>query len=798
MLTVLTANSQAGGFTIANSLRFRSSASAYLNRTLTTPANAYKWTWSGWLKRGVFADVPFFSGYNTGALTRTFISFSSDTILFYQASGSGGSITYPVRFFTTPVYRDPSAWYHIILSYDSTQATSTNRVSFYVNGVQVTNFSVADYPSQNYACDINAATTHTICRDGYNNTNGFDGYLTEINFVDGQALTPSSFGETSSTTGVWVPKKYTGSYGTNGFYLNFSNGTSTTTLGYDSSSNGNNWTTNNISLTSGATYDWMIDSPTSYAGTGYGVGNYAVLNPVVTSTGAFSITNGNLDFSGSGYGSFGANASIFVSSGKWYWEMTANAKATTDALTFGIYGLGAQSWNGGTNSYIYRSDGYKRGNGTSSAYGASYTAADIIGVALDLDAGTMTFYKNNSSQGAAFTGLSGSFSPSSSADQGAGTTSGTANFGQRPFAYTPPTGYKALNTQNLSAPSIVNGAAYMAATLYTGTGSSVSISNAVNGVGFQPDLVWAKARSTGFSHGLFDSVRGTNNALRSNTTSAETNEVNTLTAFNSTGFTVGADATGLINYNGTTYVGWQWKAGGTAVTNTAGSITSSVSANTTSGFSVVTYTGTGSAATVGHGLGKAPNMMIVKSRSSVTNWYVYHASMPSANYYLALNATAAQSNTNGSTLWNSTAPTSSLISLGTSVSTNANATSYLIYCFAAIPGYSAFGSYTGNNSADGPFVYCGFRPRYLMVKRTDSTGAWEIYDTSRSPYNVTGAKDLQADSASAEGASGISLGYDILSNGFKNRDTTSYLNASGGTYIYACFAESPFQLSLAR
>jgi hypothetical protein len=276
--------------------------------------------------------------------------------------------------------------------------------------------------------------------------------------------------------------------------------------------------------------------------------------------------------------------------------------------------------------------------------------------------------------------------------------------------------------------------------------------------------------------------------LVSNATSAETTQATGLTAFGSTGFTVGALA--KMNTSAATYVAWQWKAGGTAVSNTAGSITSSVSANVAAGFSVVTYTGTGANATVGHGLGVAPSMMIVKSRSATFTWRVYHTSIGNGNV-LYLSATDAS--TAESTAWNSTTPTSSVFSVGTGNGTNASAGTYVAYCFAPVAGYSAFGSYTGNGSADGPFVYTNFQPRFIMVKRTDSTSDWYIWDTSRDTYNVETNTLLPNSSAAETSATSI----DGLSNGFKCRSST-VVNASGGTYIYACFASNPTKYANAR
>jgi hypothetical protein len=342
--------------------------------------------------------------------------------------------------------------------------------------------------------------------------------------------------------------------------------------------------------------------------------------------------------------------------------------------------------------------------------------------------------------------------------------------------------------------AIPDGRTVMACTLYTGTGSSLAVSNAVNGVSFQPDLVWIKARGNTYSHNIEDSVRGVTLRLQSDSTAAEAVGANgQVTAFSSGGFT----QNGGVETGGSsaTYVGWQWKAGGTAVSNTAGSITSSVSANTTAGFSVVTYTGTGVAATVGHGLGVAPSMFIVKRRNSAgLNWGVYHISLTSASYVLVLQGTDAQAL--DTTYWNATAPTSSLLNIGTAGAVNASGGTYVAYCFAPVAGYSAFGKYTGNGSTDGPFVYLGFRPRFVMIKRTDAVNNWVIYDTARDTFNKT-SKYLYAQSSQAEVDDTVDY-IDILSNGFKPRATWSGLNTSGGTYIYMAFAENPTKFANAR
>ena len=341
--------------------------------------------------------------------------------------------------------------------------------------------------------------------------------------------------------------------------------------------------------------------------------------------------------------------------------------------------------------------------------------------------------------------------------------------------------------------AIPDGRTVMAATLYTGTGATQTISNSANGVSFQPDLVWVKGRSGATDHAWYDAVRGVQKQLESNTTTAETTETTGLTAFGTTGFTIGALA--QMNTSAATYVGWQWNAGGSTVTNTSGSISAQVRANTTAGFSVVTYTGTGANATVGHGLGVALNFIIIKDRTSGSNfWVVGGTSIGfTSDNYLRLNGTGAIE-AGGGVAWNSTAPTSTVFSIGTSNVLNASSNTYVAYCFAAVAGYSAFGSYTGNGSTDGPFVYCGFRPRFVLIKSSTSAENWWLLDSTRDPYNVASLY-LHPNASTAESSFAT---VDFLSNGFKLRYNGAAVNASSATLIYAAFAENPFKYANAR
>ena len=786
-------------YKITNSLRFRSSASAYLSRTPASSTNTTTWTYSVWLKRGILSSVGYnIFGAGTGT-TWTGMYFDAADTLTWRNNTAG---TTTGQRTTTQVFRDPSAWYHIVFIWDTTNATAADRMQVWINGSRVTSFGTSTDPSSSRASIVNTNVVHAISKDS-GSAAYLDCYMTEVNFIDGQALTPSSFGYTHPKTGVWRPKPYTGTYGTNGFYLKFSDIATTSGsnagLGKDFSSNGNYWTTNNISVTSGTTYDAMTDVPTLTSTT---VANYCTLNPLQKFVG--TISNANLNISAGDGANFRSILSTMAlpSTGKYYFEFTG-VTVETGAGT-GYQGVGicdvtdaiSATYIGGTaNSYAYYNLGYKGNNGTLTAgYGATWATGDVIGCAVDMDAGTIVFYKNNTSQGTAYSGLSGtkSYTPAISI---LGTTSNMAlNCGQRPFSYTPPTGYKALNTYNLPKVTIAKGNKYMDATTYSGNSSTQTITNAG---AFKPDFVWIKARNNPRSNVLYDAIRGTSNLLISNLADAEATQAQ-LTSFNSNGWSMnGAGSYTSINLSGDTYVGWQWQAGqGTTSSNTDGSITSTTSVNASAGFSIVTYTGNGTiGATIGHGLGVSPSLIIAKRRNLTDNWPIYHKSL-GATKYLFLNLTDAVVTNN--TTWNNTEPTSSVFTVYNDNRINASGSTYVAYCWAEIAGFSKFGSYTGNGSTNGTFVYTGFRPKYVLVKNSTTASSatnWFIFDSVRDTYNVM-FRRMQVNTTSVE-ETNLNV-FDFLSNGFKLRDTNVAWNANGSTYIYVAFAENPFKYSNAR
>jgi len=972
---LLASAAEDGAYAISRSLRFNSSDSAYLNRTPSTAGNQKTWTWSGWVKLWNYTTQS--RALSTG--TNSF-GWDPDGRLRYTIAGEG-------HWPSTAVYRDPSAWYHLVVSCDTTRPTDF--LIFYINGAE--SFRTNANFNQNSNTNINSTNTHFI---GSNNASQLysDFYLAEIHFIDGQALDPTSFGE-FDTNGVWQPIEYTGSYGTNGFHLPFSDNSTAAALGTDTSGNGNDWTANNLtssidilpavefggnssdylsigndssltfgsgdftieawmnfdtagsytlvekgsdwsllsdnnrwvfkygntnsfvlswtptfgewyhvacvrngstvtlyidgqSIGSGPAYtsvadtgdlvigtsarfsgyvfdgyvsnlrivkgtalytsnftppttplsavtntvllccqsstdatdaavtpgtitangnvsatlkndtspdnDSFVDSPTNGTQTDTGVGgevvgNYATLNPLDLGGTGCTLSNGNLEYSNASGNTGTSKSTIAMTSGKWYCECVPT-------LNGDISLPGILNKSNGDNYTYYAFTGnsfYIPGSGglSQAAYGASYSNNDVVGIAYDADSGDLTFYKNGTSQGVISTGFGGDlvvyyFSDGSSN----ALVEGTVNFGQRPFAYAAPSGYKALCTANLPAPVVTKPSEYMDVVTYTGTAASKTITN----LDFSPDFVWIKDRSAAYNHGLFDIVRGANKRLSSSTSASETTYTQSLMSFDSNGFTLGdnSDGNNTVNISGDAYVAWTWDAGDSTVTNTDGSITSQVRANPSAGFSIVTWTPQATAGTLGHGLGVAPAMIITKDRDATFGWFTYHSAIGTGKY-LVLNLTDAA--TTNSTVF-STAPTSTVFDQGTGF-TSAVYEDQVCYCFAPVEGYSAFGSYTGNGSADGPFVYTGFRPRWLMIKNASASGtSWVLHDTERDPDNIVN-HTLLADSSGAEGTPDR---LDILSNGFKIRSTAASYNGSTNTLVYACFAESPLSIARAR
>jgi hypothetical protein len=772
------------GYQIEDSLRFEDGSSAYLNRTPASAGNRQTFTYSFWTKLGgaISSSGDIISSQN-GVGSGDAIAIQSTNRLAIAGSGTNLLVT-------TQLLRDPSAWYHVVLAIDTTQATSSNRIKLYINGVQVTSFSTTNYPALNYNFAYwNNTFGQLICR-GYTY---FDGYLTDINFIDGQALDATDFGETID--GYWRPIPYAGTYGTNGFHLDFNGNTN------DASGNGNDWTANNISA-----HDYVPDSPTN---------NFATLNSLANAGSTFSEGNLKISFSDDGSYNPPVETSTFTipSSGKWYFE---GLLVSSTAMGIGVQdNTDVKVLRGSVDYGVYYLDSgniYTYVNGTDTnvdSSPASYTTGDIIGVAYNADTNSISWYKNGVLQTSYTPSTGYDFTPAfyayastvaanfgqDSTFSGATTAGGNSDAnGVGDFAYAPPSGYLALCTANLPTPTIIDGSEHFNTVLYTGTGATQSITGV--GFGSAPDWVWIKDRSVaGRDHQQIDSVRGATKTLKSSTTLAE-QTLNSVTSFDSDGFTVGNESGA--NASGSALVAWNWKAGGTAVANTDGSISSQVSANVDAGFSIVSYTGNGTAgATIGHGLGVAPDCVITKVRSNGTyGWWIYISSVSNGYLNLPSNLGLQTSDAqivygNGSVVVN---PNSSVVTVGGYNGVNQSGQTFIQYCFANVEGYSKAGSYTGNGSTDGTFVYTGFRPAFVLFKGIDAAYSWTMYDSTRDNYNFVD-KTLYPSFSASENTG--TPRWDFLSNGFKARDNDND-NVSGQRYIYIAFAETPFKYANAR
>lgn len=809
----------AAGYDIERSLRFNDADASSLTRTPSSAGNRKTFTFSTWIKTSEKSSQYFVSNAASGATSAFSILHQAGNFVVLDSSITGLALE------TEGKFRDPSAWYHLVVAVDTTQATANDRVKIYING-EIAALGYAVYPNQNAQTTYNDSRILYIGAYYSGAGSSLNGYLADIHSIDGQALAPTDFGE-YDTNNVWQPKEYSGSYGTNGFHLDFSDNSSVAALGTDTSGSSNTFTVNNISVTAGTGNDSLRDSPvngdaTSDTGVGGEISsNYATLSAVHSSANS-SISEGGLHLMGATGNIEGAVATIAMTH-KTYWE--TKIQTSGEILTYhGIIRIDSQPVSNAAHNSAIGIDGTTYPNSacvapgaysTSQAVyyngsivystGAIWAGGDVIGHAYDPATGKYYVWRNgtalNSGNAVATLDTSYTYAPAVFTYQGQYNRGSFINFGQGPFTYgnagtnRADASYKCLCTSNLTDPTIADGSTAMNVALWRGNATARDID-----VNHRPGLVWIKFRSGDFgtlSHYLYDSNRGANKSVSSNDTTVEVGSyTNQLTAFNSNGFSLGVDTGGAVNYSGGAgtnidYVGWSWAGGYSTVANTDGTISSQVSANPSAGFSIVTYTGNAtSGSTVGHGLNAEPEFIICKNRSAAANWVVYSKALGASNVIFLNLANAVQAGTN----WASTTPTSSVFSIGANSNENGSGNSQLAYCFAPVSGYSSLGSFTGNGSTDGPFVYTGFRPRWILIKTSARAADWFIYDTERDSDNV--AKHYLT--PDYEGAEVQFDTLDIFSNGFKLRTNGSSFNANTDKVIYAAFAEHPFKTARAR
>ena len=834
----ITEDSALGGTDIQRSLRFRSNNSAYLARTFGTNSSDTTKTISFWIKRGKTGSYQIPFGTTVSGNIEGYIRFNDDdTLQLEDRNASDG--TSDCRRITTEKIRDVTAWYHIVLALDSTQGTEADRAKFYINGTQST-ISSSITITQNYSFQFFRSSAINFIGVNGNNSNYFDGYLTDINFVDGQALDASYFGYTDFQTGQWRSKKFEGTYGNNGFYLKFADnsGTSSTTLGKDSSGNGNNWTPSNVSVTSGdVSNDSVLDTPTN---------NFANLNNLnffmidLGST-VNQLEEGGLFVDNPNNADRAVHATQLMQKGKKYyvegvyyeagsgsqsnWAITSLTK--NDGYPYkpnsdrdeGAWGI---DWRGGAGTPAIF---YKNGGQTYS--GSRPSNGQVIGMAIDLVNGKIWFHKagtyawggGNPANGTT-PDISGvptdeDFFFTVSIDSGGPVyTDFRINFGQQPFQYKPSGFDGLLNSETITVtpPVIMRPPRHSDTLLYTATGNAMT----VTGLEFKPDFIWQKRRdatSGSHFHYWFNSVVGGRYGLQSNTTGAEFDTSNASNiVFNDDGFNMAASDGGQGNAASGTYAAWCWKAGGSSNTfnvdgtgygtASAAGITdgnvaiTGASVNTKNGFSIVTYTGSTASGvlTVGHGLGKKPAWVIVKRRDATSDWIIGHKGLAttdafSNNKFLKFTNETIFTN---SLVWGAepTTTVTQIVSDGNAGASNLTSSgTYVMYSWAEIPGYSSFGRYKGNGGSVGTYVHCGFRPAVVIVKNLNTVKHWGMYDNKRAGYNVANYALFPSD----YNAEDTSEYIDFLANGFKLRSSALFQNKSGDIFIYAAFAEQSGQ-----
>ena len=746
------------------------------------------WTFEGWFYFRATSSTgsSFFSKWGS-TRSYNFVWHNADQNYKFAWSTTGSNETV-ISSATFDREAETNRWVHMMV------VRGSDRIKVFRDGEEIIN-------NNNIGSSTIANTLENFCIGRMiSNTNyDLDGYVSNFRFIKGTALQNGGFRpSTKPLTNITNTKLLCCQSQTSATAAAITPGTIT--------ANGNVTTTSKFS-------PWSPDdSINTVRGQESGWATFNPLQTTAVSSFDANLTNGNLDISFStSANNYSSYLTQSIESGKYYFEVTINS-STTSSSTIGFVGdNNLEAKRNATASGVPGLQGtYGRGvdgsgikyNGSGNSEGQYMNAwqqGDVIMVAIDADNDRFYLGKNGRLETTEITFPAGTTKPY---HFGVGDSSGSTaasfslNTGQKPFKYAPPEGYKALCLANLPRPTEValQPDKYFGTLLYT---ADVASGKTVTGLNFgaAPDFVWIKNRDNVEAHHLMDVVRGNDSFLMSNLTDAERDrpfaDTNDTLAFDfvTNGFSLVSTnySQGELYFNNRTYVAWCWKAGGAAVSNTDGSITSQVSVNQDAGFSIVSYTGNGGVPTVGHGLGVAPSFIIAKNRDTAgTGWAVYHQSI-GATDYVRLDDTLATSA--DIRFWNDTAPTSTVVQLGTLGWVNGNGDEHIMYCWSEVPGFSKFGSYTGNGNADGPFIHLGFKPAWLLLKRTDSTSSWFMLDTTRDTYNVS-QNYFIADGNNAEATY---TSVDFLSNGFKPRNSSSSFNTNGATHIYAAFAEAPTQ-----
>lgn len=778
---------RSSGYQIKQSLRCNADDAAHLSYTpgssLSTRRQA---TWSTWIKRGkigavVTTDAMVLWGAGTGASTSDYIGFTNtgdpNRLWFFL-----GNVSYEVL--TAPLYRDPSGFMHVVVVLDTPNAVANDRMRIYVNGMRVTNLAANNPPPQHYdAPYFFTSVAHAL---GKHTTAVyyFDGLRAEDICVSGQALDPTNFGEFDLVTGAWKPKKYAGTYGSHGHYLDFSDSSNTTsaTLGKDRSGNNNDWTPSGFSVTAGVANDVLQDTPTN---------NYCTLNPINKHMGATCLlSDGNLNFKSTN----GANyhyvlGTMAVRAGeKKAWEVTVGVSAF-DTSTAGP-GIATENWatrgvrsgdtaNTDAQVYKYTQNGNKKNAASSVAFGSSFTTGDVIMVAVD--ATTITNVKvwwakngvwqasGDPATGAnpAYSGIVGPVWPLlvSIANSAAG--GDYVNFGQRPFSGTLPSGFSTLCNKDRPTPSVQNPRTRFDTRVYVGTGAARSLS----GYLFQPDLVWTKAyASSGLTLPMTTQIRGTGKYKPQNNGVAEVTDAQAITAFNADGVSMGTAA--VMNANAASYLAKLFKS------------------DPANGIEIVTWTGDGAATkTISHSLGAAPSLIIAFGMGTQTS-VLHHRKMPGATYFQQIGNLANSDSANANSPFSSNSASDIVVTNNATNNLNANGVVYWALLCTEGPLFAS-GEYTGNGDADGPFMDCGFRPAWAAWYAPNNV-SWLSVSDDGSSGSYNGSTTINVDTPfMTYGVAFYSYapGADLLSNGFKIRTSAANVNLNGNNKYWFAFAK---------